>query len=244
MLAETTRPFFTETPTVFDALLFGVPHRFADPCAAIPFPQQETVVYLSGPLYGAEQGGLEACLARLRDDGGGQPRARPSSWPDGVSYRTYGWDGAGRDAVLAGLAPLGQAYRLPTTSYSLPMRPRRPRTCARPSPSHLAWWVREPALARKRHPFHGAGPVRRWQPDRSGRSCRFPVELLEGGRPGVSRFPIPLDGAIEPGVYQVRAGMYDYPDVQSVPVVDVTGRPVDDAVLLTQVMIMRDSVRD
>ncbi len=57
-------------------------------------------------------------------------------------------------------------------------------------------------------------------------------------------FEIPLDGAIEPGVYQVRAGMYDYPDVQSVPVVDVTGRPVDDAVLLTQVMIMRDSVRD
>ncbi len=40
VLAETTRPFFTETPTVFDALLFGVPHRFADPCAAIRSPSR------------------------------------------------------------------------------------------------------------------------------------------------------------------------------------------------------------
>ncbi len=243
VLAETTRPFFTETPTVFDALLFGVPHRFADPCAAIPFPQQETVVYLSGPLYGAEQGGLEACLARLEMMEAVSP-GPAVQLADGVSYRTYGWDGAGRDAVLAGLAPLGPGVPFANNVVFAAYEAAASANVCTSFPVTLAWWVREPALAGSDTHFTvqvlSADGNLIAQDDHAG----FPSSSWKAGDLVLAVFEIPLDGAIEPGVYQVRAGMYDYPDVQSVPVVDVTGRPVDDAVLLTQVMIMRDSVRD
>lgn len=238
VLAETTRPFVTETPTVFDALLFGVPHRFADPCAVVPFPQRETVVYLSGPLYGAEQGGLEACLARL------EMMEAVTSGPtvqlaDGVSYRTYGWDGAGRDAVLAGLTPLGSgvpfANNVVFAAYGAAASAKVPTSF----PVTLAWWVREPAPAGSDTHFTvqvlSAEGNLIAQDDHAG----FPSSSWKAGDLVLANFKIQLDGAIEPGVYQVRAGMYSYPDVQSVPVVDVTGRPVDDVVLLTQVMIMR-----
>jgi hypothetical protein len=36
----------------------------------------------------------------------------------------------------------------------------------------------------------------------------------------------------------MRAGMYTYPDIQSVAVVDPEGRPVDDGVTLTDALVV------
>ncbi len=236
VLGETPYPFVTETPTVFDALLFGVPHRFADPCAAIPFPQREQVVYLGGPLAEAEEAGLEACLARLgaMDSVAPGPTTRLA---DGVSYRTYVWDGARRNDVVFGLTPLGPGVPFANNVVFSAYGAASSAKAGSDLDVTLAWWVREPAPAEGDTHFTvqvlSAEGNLIAQDDHAG----FPSSTWEAGDLVLASFEIPLDGAIEPGMYQVRAGMYSYPDVQFVPVVDVTGRPVDDGVLLTQVII-------
>ena len=48
IVSDSTHPFMTETPTVFDALLFSHPHRFVDGRGALPFPNRSRTVYLVG----------------------------------------------------------------------------------------------------------------------------------------------------------------------------------------------------
>ena len=40
VVSDSTRPMMTEPPTVFDALLFGQPHRFVDGRGRFAFPSQ------------------------------------------------------------------------------------------------------------------------------------------------------------------------------------------------------------
>lgn len=243
VLGETTHPFVTETPTVFDALLFGVPHRFADLCAAVPFPQREQVIYLSGPLDGGGEGGLQACVARLEamESVTAETTVRLA---DGVSYRTSRWDGTKRSDVIAGLTPLGPgvpfANAVVFAAYSAG-------TSAKAGESYgvtLAWWVREGALVED--DFHFTVQVLSAeggliaQDDHAG----FPSSSWKAGDLVLASFDIPLNSGMEPGVYRVRAGMYTYPDVKAVAVVDVEGQAVDDGVVLTQLRVMRNSERD
>lgn len=48
----------------------------------------------------------------------------------------------------------------------------------------------------------------------------------------LSRFTIPLPANLEAGSYGLRAGMYSYPDITNVAVVDPQGAPVDEGVNL------------
>jgi 4-amino-4-deoxy-L-arabinose transferase-like glycosyltransferase len=45
-------------------------------------------------------------------------------------------------------------------------------------------------------------------------------------------FDIPLTPALQPGLYIMRVGMYTFPDLQNVPVVDVAGNPAADALTI------------
>ena len=55
----------------------------------------------------------------------------------------------------------------------------------------------------------------------------------------LSRFGLSLPEEPAPGPYRLRAGMYSYPEIQSVAVVDPEGRPVDDGVTLTDTLVLK-----
>jgi len=60
----------------------------------------------------------------------------------------------------------------------------------------------------------------------------FPADYWQTGDLVLSHFTISIPAEIEVGSYQLRAGMYSFPDIASVPVVDPQGTPVDDGVTL------------
>ena len=220
----------TETPTVFDCVVVRCSARFADPCRRFRFPSESRWSILV-PLL-SRGAGLEASWRLLGIDSVALGRRLDWGW---VSYRTTcGMVPNVMTSFSADAPGAGSAFA--NMSY---FRLRRASSAKAGSDLDvtLAWWVREPAPAEGDTHFTvqvlSAEGNLIAQDDHAG----FPSSTWEAGDLVLASFEIPLDGAIEPGMYQVRAGMYSYPDVQFVPVVDVTGRPVDDGVLLTQVII-------
>jgi len=239
VLAEDTRPIMTETPTVFDVLLFTVPHRFADGRSALPLPQREQVAYIVGPLAPPVDGDhpLEIGLSRLASlsllEGGPVVEL-----PDGVSYKTYEWTGADRGALVSGMAPLAMgipfANNVVFAAYEAPVRV----SAGESFDVWLAWWLRAGVPGDTDYHFtvqlfdaegapvsqddHAAFASDQWQMD----------DLV------LSRFGLSLPPELAPGTYRLRAGMYTYPDIQSVAVVDPEGRPVDDGVTLTDALVV------
>ncbi|MCJ7549662.1 MAG: hypothetical protein MUQ30_08275, partial [Anaerolineae bacterium] len=159
--------------------------------------------------------------------------------PDGVSYKTYEWTGADRSALVSGMAPLAMgipfANNVVFAAYEAP---------ARVSPGEdfdvwLAWWLRAGVPGDVDYHFtvqlfdaegalvgqddHAAFPSDSWQMD----------DLV------LSRFGLSLPEEPAPGPYRLRAGMYAYPEIQSVAVVDPEGRPVDDGVTLTDTLVLK-----
>jgi hypothetical protein len=58
----------------------------------------------------------------------------------------------------------------------------------------------------------------------------FPSRSWRVGDTVITWFDVPIAPDAAPGKYTMRVGMYTYPDVQNVPVVDEAGNPVADAV--------------
>ena len=238
VLSEEITPFMAETPTVFNALLFGTPHRFADPRAALPFPERERTVYLAGPLD--PQGGVaEMGLSRL----GGLPSVSPGpgmTLPDGIAYRTWVWEGLSRDELVAGMTPVGAgvpyANNLVLAAYELSLWAGDEASLE----VWLAWWVQElpPAgieyhftvqLLDERGGLHS-------QDDHLG----FSAADWATGDIVLSRFVVNLPDDLAPGGYLLRTGIYSYPDIVGVPVVNPEGEPIDDAVTLTTLQVSVD----
>ena len=57
------------------------------------------------------------------------------------------------------------------------------------------------------------------------------------GQVTYDRFKVPLPPDTPPGRYQVRVGLYNEADGQRLPVLDAAGKPVDDQVLLGEVVV-------
>lgn len=255
VLAETTQPFLTETPTVFDALLFGVPHRFADGRAALPVPQSEHLAYLVGPVDRTEgvssrgpdpESGvhpLEVGIARLRARSLMAPGPAVRLSPGGVgaaeapaagaiAYETYTWRAANREGVVAGMVPLAQgipfANNVVFAAFEAP-------TVVAPGETvtvWLAWWLRAGAPGGADYHFtvqlmDSAGAVVS-QHDHAG----YPSAMWHAEDLVLSRFVLDIPDGAEGAAYRLRAGMYTYPEIEVVPVVDPAGQPVDDGVTL------------
>jgi len=225
----------TETPTVFDALLFTVPHRFADSRSALPLPQREQVAYIVGPLAPPVGGDhpLEVGLSRLVslslvEEGPVVELA------DGVSYKTYEWTGADRSSIVSGMAPLAMgipfANNVVFAAYEAPAQ-------VSPGESYdvwLAWWLRAGVPGDVDYHFTVQLIDAEGAPVSQDDHAAFPSDLWQMDDLVLSRFGLSL----APGTYRLRAGMYTYPDIQSVAVVDPGGRPVDDGVTLTDTLVV------
>jgi len=61
--------------------------------------------------------------------------------------------------------------------------------------------------------------------------ARYPPAVWRAGDLVLSRFSISIPAEPSPGRYQVWAGLYSYPDVVNVPVLDVAGNPAGDRVV-------------
>jgi hypothetical protein len=229
-------PAVDEVPSVFDALLFGHAHRFADGRSALPVPDSSQPLYLVGPVEkdAGLASGLEPALQRL----GGMSYVRSASTvslPDGWEYQVLQRSGPDREDVFAQLArfpePVTFANGVDFLGYGLP-------ETARPGGTlelWLAWWVRSPPPAGSDYHFFAHlldGQGQLWgQHDGTG----FPTVSWRSGDLVLSRFPVPIPADLSPGRYQVWVGQYTYPDIVNVPFLDVAANPAGDRVLVGEV---------
>jgi len=236
VIDENNRPFMTETPTVFDALLFGTPHRFTDGRAVLPVPAGERVVYLTGSLNEASTAALSPILQRLTT-WDAVTVGPVTQLADGVMYRTFVREGANHDDVVAGMQPLARGIPFANNVVFAAYEAPETATAGQPIEVWLAWWLR--GLPPSGVDYHftvqlldGNGGLRA-QNDHAG----FPADYWRMGDLILSRFSIPIPADIEAGSYRLRAGMYSFPDVTGVPVVDPQGTPIDDGVSLGSLII-------
>jgi 4-amino-4-deoxy-L-arabinose transferase-like glycosyltransferase len=237
VLTEDPHPFLAEAPTVFDALLFGRPHRFSDATAAIPFPDASRVAYLIAPLPGQDALTAAPGLERLVALPSVTPGPRLAT-PDGWAYETLLWQGDDRTEVTTGMVPLtGGAAFANDVVFAAYDRPdsAHPGTKAN---VWLAWWLREtPTDPTSTHftvqILDTEGRLQA-QDDHAG----FPIRDWRGGDLVLSRFVLSLPEEMPLGRYAVRAGMYTYPETHVVPVVDPAGSPINDAADLGYVNVV------
>lgn len=110
VLSTGVHPDEEETPAVFDALLFGHPHRFANGRISLPVPNASVVVYIAGPVPQHSSSELQPVLERLSS--AACVRAGPAILlPDGWAYYliSAGLPGPGKPS--AGIGALSGAHR-------------------------------------------------------------------------------------------------------------------------------------
>ncbi|MBN2005323.1 MAG: DUF2079 domain-containing protein [Anaerolineae bacterium] len=236
VIGTAARPKVTETPTVFDALLFGHPHRFADGRNALPVPAANTVVYLVGPMQDTADDPLTPIVARLA----ALPsvEAGPATiLPDGLIYRTFICRSRDHGDVSAGMAPLAAGIPLANKVVFSAVELPQTATAGASMEVWLTWWLQGWPPANVDYHitvqlFDGAGRLAA-QSDHAG----FPADSWQIDDIVLNRFVLPLPETLPGGIYTLRAGMYTYPDITGVPVVDPNGNPIDDGVTLGTVLV-------
>jgi len=236
VLSVGMNPAVDENPSVFEALLFGHPHRFADGRWALPVPDSSEVVYLVGPVGESPSPDFQPVLERLETMGYGQ--AGPAIiLPDGWRYQHVYRAGPDREDVLAGLTRFPEVVSFANGVAFLGYEMGEAVPVGGTLEVWLAWWVRSPPPRGTDYHFFThlldeEGNLRS-QHDGTG----FPTATWQAGDLVLSRFAIPVGPDLSPGHYRVRAGLYTYPDVVNVPVLDVAGNPVDDGMVLGEVEV-------
>jgi hypothetical protein len=236
VLGTGTNPAMHENPSIFDALLFGQAHRFADGRWALPTPDSSEVVYLVGLVQERDSADLWPVLQHLE----AMEHVRPGpviALPDGWDYRIFHRSGPDREDVLAGLTrfpgDISFANGTVFMGYGMPGTVAAGETLE----VWLAWWVRSPPPAGASYHFFAH------LLDADGRLCSqydgagFPTSAWRAGDLVSSRFPIPVPGDLTPGRYSVWAGLYVYPEVVNVSFLDVAGNPAGDRVVLGDVLV-------
>jgi len=229
-------PSVDETPSVFGALLFGHPHRLVDGRWVLPVPDSPEVVYLIGPVGEGTSPDLQPVLERLETMGYG--RAGPViALPDGWCYRLFYRHGPDRDDILAGLTRFPEAIPFANGVVFMGYGMAEAVPAGGTLDVWLVSWVRSlPPPGTNYHFFthllDEEGGLRS-QHDGAG----FPTASWRAGDLMLSRFPISVPPDLSPGRYQVWAGLYTYPDVVNVSVLDVAGNPAGDRVALGEVEV-------
>ena len=235
VLSDGAEPAWEERPAVFDALLFRHPHRLVDGRMSLLTPDAPRAVYIVGPVS-PEGYGLGPVQQKLQTMAGVREE-RAIRMPDGWEYRLFVRERADREDVLADLIrpeePPRFANGVVLLGYGLP----REATPGATLEVWLAWWVQVgPPPGSDYHFFvhllDGEGRLRS-QHD----GAPFPTSAWRAGDLVLSRFTVPIPADLPAGLYAVRAGLYTYPEIQGIPVVDAVGNPAAGDVLLGTVTI-------
>jgi hypothetical protein len=237
ILSQETQPLVTETPTVFDALLFRHPHRFADIHWTLPLSEEGHNVYLLGPIQHDAILPIKTRLESLIHVETGPTTTMPGG-RQGVQFLTYrytmGTHGERTD-MLTGMERLPDgvlfANKVVFAAYDVPD------TLKTDAMLHvwLAWWLQGPPPSGQDYHFtvqllDHAGNLHS-QCDHAG----FPSRFWQAGDLVLSYFILPIPENLAAGSYHVQAGMYTYPDITGVPVIDHQGNPVHNGLKLADI---------
>jgi len=266
VLSAGVNPATDETPAVFEALLFGHPHRFADGRLALPVPDAPETVYLAGPVTEViADCGLRDCVCEYTGCGFGTTRENASDHspvlerlaglgnvrpgpvvrlPDGWAYRLFYRSGPDREDVLAGLTRFPEALRFANGTAFLGYQMDQVVSVGSALEVWLAWWVASPPPPGMSYHFfvHLLDEEGRLRSQHDG--AGFPTASWRAGDLVLSRFSVPVPEDLSPGRYAVWAGLYSYPDVVNVPVLDVAGNPAADRVALGDVAVVECGMRN
>ncbi len=226
-----------ETITVFEALLFRTPHRFADGRAALPVPATSSAVYVLGPIQPDDKTHpLMPILQRL--EAMEYVRPGPSvDLPDGWSYRLFYRDGPDREDVVAGLnvfpEPINLANGVAYFASAFPENTSPGETLE----VWLAWWVRD--LPPPGTHYHFSVQLLDEKGGQWGQNdgAWFPTHYWHVGDLVLNRFAIPTPPDLPPGRYRLWGVSYSYPDVVNAPVLDASGNPAADGVIVGEVVV-------
>ena len=236
VLSAGVSPRVDETPSVFEALLFGHSHRFADGRSVLPVPDSSRAVYVVGPV-GESPSDLEPVLEQFREMAYVAP-GPVITMPDGWSYRLFHRDGVDREDVLAGQTHFPEGISFANGVVFLGYEVPHTASVGETLEVWLAWWVRSPPPPGTKYHFFAhlmdEDGMLRGQHDGAG----FPASAWSAGDLVLSRFPIPVPADLPPGRCRVFAGQYTYPDVINVPFLDVAGNPAGDRVQLGEVEVI------
>jgi hypothetical protein len=202
VVAAGTDPVVDEAPAVFDVLLRGTPHRFVDGRTTAVFPAGEAAVLLWPGDSAWPATGL------YRAWGGGE-------WAARLPLRT----GEGEALIAAG----GDAMPVPEPREASALLANGAEVLGTGLPPGMGgwalWWrAPGPTAGEAYHLFAhllDANGARLAQVD----APTYPGEAWREGDLVVSVFDLPAGGAA------VRVGMYAYPSLAPVPVLDAAGAP-------------------
>ncbi|MGB9777686.1 MAG: hypothetical protein ACPLYD_14340, partial [Anaerolineae bacterium] len=235
VLSDGAEPAFEERPAVFDALLFRHPHRLVDGRMSLLVPDAPRAVYIVGPVSPEEETLLlaEEQLRRIA----GIRMEKATRMPDGWAYHLFLRERADREDVLVGLARFPDPPRFANGVVLLGHEMDQAVAPGDTLKVWLAWWVQaDPPPGSDYHFFVHLL-------DGEGHLCSqhdgvpFPTASWRAGDLVLSRFTLSIPPDLPPGSYALQSGLYTYPDIQGVPVVDGAGNPVDGAVRLGTVTI-------
>jgi hypothetical protein len=234
VVSDSTRPMVTETPTVFDALLFNQPHRFVDGRGALPFPASDRTVYLIDIFQNdILHLPLVSYLAELKTVALGPE----ITLPDGHTYTLYLRTSLDTDDLTSDFRPLSAGIPFSNNVVFAGYRLGGSLQPGEYLHVWLGWWLHGPPPAGV--DYHFTVQLNQLidndllvisQDDHAA----FPADSWHGGDMILSYFSLPVPLNLSSGIYLVRAGMYSYPEIVPVPVVNPDGQAVDDGVQLVE----------
>jgi 4-amino-4-deoxy-L-arabinose transferase-like glycosyltransferase len=222
VVSEGDNPIWDNLPSAFDVLLpRDLPHRFVNGQKALVFPQGPTI-YIVTPAMEEESATLEGQA--------GAVLIKQVAAPGENAFWVLRRENKSRDDVTEGMTPLPTPRRLANgvehlaTSIGGSLQPGGTVEVT------LAWWLDGPPP--QDVDYHAFAHLVDTNGERFGQHdmSSFATTSWQTGDLVLTRFQIEIDSNAPAGEYWIRLGMYGYPDIVNVPVVDAAGNPVADAV--------------
>jgi 4-amino-4-deoxy-L-arabinose transferase-like glycosyltransferase len=211
------RPETDEFPAEFAALLAGTPHRFVDLGSTALFPAAAAAVILDESLNGPDRGAADLYKAAA-----GETLDVHLRQGEGL-YRVLRLPEA---AAPEPEVPIAEAPLL--ANFTRLLGSDRPRVRAGEAEWQVHWQTADHPEVADYHLFNhliDATGARLSQAD----GPLFPASQWRAGDRVVSRTWMPWPDSLRPPL-QMRVGMYRYPDLTPVPVLDAAANPAADAV--------------
>ncbi|MBM4429246.1 MAG: hypothetical protein FJ026_02715 [Chloroflexi bacterium] len=214
-------PAFGDWPAVFDVLLDSLPHRLVDGSRAAVFAAQPSVI-LATP-------GTSTALRLYSQAGLSQAGERIAARTDEEPFHILHLNGGEHPPLVPASGPsqLANGVEIVGHAENTAIVPGQPLNWV------IAWRVRQVPIDRHTtyHLFNHLLDARgeRWS---QADGPTLATEAWTEGDLVVQAFEMMVPAEAGPAPFHMRVGMYTYPGLQAQPVLDETGQPIAEAVLL------------